>query len=222
LKVLIAGATGLVGQLVLTGLERRVDITRIDSVGRRASTRARDGLEVHAAPIEAWPALVAEIAPDIVVSALGTTLRTAGSEEAFAAIDHDAVISLARAAHMAGARQFMSISSVGAREASRNFYLAVKGKVEREIQAVGFQRVDFFRPGLLRGKRSGPFRLGERAAAVISPVTDLLTPKALDHYRSIAANDVAGAVLANLGKMQNGVFVHHNRDMWQAVAGYAP
>jgi hypothetical protein len=69
------------------------------------------------------------------------------------------------------------------------------------------------RPGLLTGQRPGPLRPGERIAASLSPVTNFLTPRMFDRYRSTAASDVAATMVALLGAHPDGTFLHHNREM---------
>jgi uncharacterized protein YbjT (DUF2867 family) len=218
LKLLLAGATGLVGRLLLQRLETLDDIESIDCVGRTKFESVAQKVTQHIAPTSDWPTLVSQLEPDVAISALGTTMRQAGSEDAFFAVDHDMVVAFARAASAAGARRFMMVSSVGAHAASRNFYLATKGKAEADAQAAGFDRVDIFRPGLLRGNRGGARRVGERLGILISPVTDFLTPFVLDHYRSIAAADVAASIAAFLKEDAPGTFIHENRAMWQSIA----
>ena len=107
----------------------------------------------------------------------------------------------------------MIVSSVGANAKASNFYLATKGQAEDGVNAIGFARIDIFRPGLLRGKRGGTVRPVERLMINLSPITNLLTPRLFDHYRAIDANDVAGAMAKLVGKVGEGVFVHHNREM---------
>jgi uncharacterized protein YbjT (DUF2867 family) len=215
--VLLAGATGLTGRLLLDRLLRDGRVASIIALGRRPVDAQTPKITSLTGPMEDWPALVGGTSVDIAISALGTTMRMAGSEEAFAAVDHDAVVCLARAALGAGARQFLLVSAVGAHPSSRNFYLSVKGKAEAGVQAAGYDRLDIFRPGLLRGARGGDRRVGERIAIAMSPLTDLITPRVLDHYRSIAAADVADAMMAMLGREEPGVFVHENRAMWDAI-----
>jgi uncharacterized protein YbjT (DUF2867 family) len=217
LKLLLAGATGLVGRVLLKQLEDMPSVTSIDLVGRRAVDGVGPKVAQHIGDATEWPTFVGALSPDVAISTLGTTIRDAGSETAFFAVDHDAVVSFARAAGGAGARHFMMMSSVGAHAGSRNFYLATKGKAEASVQAVGFDRIDIVRPGLLRGQRSGPLRPAERIGVFLSPVTDMLTPRVLDHYRSIAAQDVAGAMAKLAGDHMPGLFVHENRSMWDIV-----
>jgi len=105
------------------------------------------------------------------------------------------------------------VSSVGAHAASRNFYLSTKGRAEASVANVGFERLDIMRPGLLRGMRKGPPRLGEKLAMIFSPVSDLLTPNVLSRYRSTRAIIVAASLVHLTGEEQRGVFIHHNDEM---------
>jgi uncharacterized protein YbjT (DUF2867 family) len=220
LKLLLAGATGLIGRALLKQLEEMPTVTSIDVVGRRAVVGAGPKVTQHIGDVAEWPVFAGALSPDVALSTLGTTIRDAGSEAAFFAVDHDAVVSFARAAGAAGARHFMMVSSVGAHAGSRNFYLATKGKAEASVQAVGFDRIDVFRPGLLRGQRSGAFRPAERFGVFIAPLTDILTPRVLDHYRSIAAQDVATAMAKLAGNQTSGHFVHENRSIRDIVESH--
>ncbi len=209
MRIIIAGATGLVGGLLLPRLAGH-DLTLI---ARRDVSNAPAGSTQLTGPMEEWPRLMAGGAWDVAISCLGTTIRVAGSQAAFAAVDRDAVAAFAAAARVAGAGQFMLVSSVGASAKAANFYLRTKGEAEDAVAGAGFARVNVFRPGLLRGDRSGSSRPGEGIAMMLSPFTDLITPRAFDKYRSIAAADVAAAMSACIGEAMQGLFVHHNRDM---------
>jgi uncharacterized protein YbjT (DUF2867 family) len=202
--IIIAGASGLIGGLLATQIKDQ----SLTAIGRRAVPGIADQ---RIAPVAEWPALVATLKPDIAISTLGTTIRAAGSQDAFGAIDHDAVVAFARAAKDAGGRQFVMVSSVGAGGAS--FYLKTKGRAEASVRALGFARVDIFRPGLLLGERAGEARPVERLFAALSPLTNALTPRAFDQYRAIAADDVASAMAQVIGAAEDGVFIHHNREM---------
>jgi uncharacterized protein YbjT (DUF2867 family) len=191
-------------------------IERVHALARRGTGVHHPKLFEHVGPMETWPEMLSVLEGDTAISTLGTTMRQAGSEAAFLAVDHDAQIAFARASCGVGVRHFLSVGSVGAHVGSRNFYLATKGKIEAALGAVGFERLDLFRPGLLRGSRTGPSRPGERIGIMISPLTDVLTPRRLDHYRSIAADDVAKAIVAKIFEAQSGVFIHENRAMWEA------
>jgi uncharacterized protein YbjT (DUF2867 family) len=208
-SIILAGATGLVGSAVVPLL----DPARLTLVSRRPMPVPDAATLIVAEPGD-WPAHVSKAGAHIAICTLGTTIRQAGSQAAFAAVDRDLVLRIAGAARAGGARQFLMVSSVGANPNASNFYLRTKGEAERDVAAIGFDRVDIFRPGLLRGDRTGPARPGERIAMALSPLTDLLTPRSLDRYRSIAATDVASAILARIGLEEPGVHIHENRAMW--------
>lgn len=213
MRIILAGATGLIGGSLVSKLGGQ-DVTL---VGRRTTNLEAKQL---VGAVDEWPALIGRGAYDVAINCLGTTIKVAGSQQAFAAVDRDAVIAVAKAAKEAGARQFLMVSSVGASASTSNFYLRTKGEAEEGVKALGFDRVDICRPGLLRGERGGASRPGERAMIALSPITDLLTPSVFDQYRSIAAYDVAKAIAALIGQAEPGVHIHHNRDMLREAARF--
>ncbi len=206
----MAGSTGLIGSLLL----KRLVGHDLKLVGRRTNPVAPTGSKQLTGDTADWSSLMASVRCDIAISTLGSTMAQAGSEAAFAAVDHGAVIAFAQAAKAGGARQFMMVSSVGANPKAGNFYLATKGRAEEGIKAIGFERVDIFRPGLLRGERGGTVRPVERLMITLSPITNLLTPRLFDHYRAIDAEVVADAIARLVGEAESGMFIHHNREMW--------
>jgi uncharacterized protein YbjT (DUF2867 family) len=211
-NILVAGSTGLIGRLLLKQLMGH-DLTL---VGRRANSAAPANVRQFTGDAADWPSLMTGIRCNVAICTIGTTIRVAGSKDAFTAVDRDAVIDFATAAYLGGARQFMMVSSVGANPTASNFYLATKGQAEEGAKAIGFDRIDIFRPGLLRGERGGEARPVERLMIGFSPFVNLLTPSFFDHYRAIDASDVASAMARVVGKTDGGVFVHHNREMWAA------
>lgn len=215
MRIVMTGASGLVGGQVLPKLQGH----GLTLIGRRNLPAAPPDAIERVGPIAEWPERVSQSACEVAICCLGTTIRAAGSQAAFAAVDRDAVFAFAKAAKAAGARRFLMVSSVGASPAARNFYLKTKGEAEAGVKALGFDRVDIFRPGLLRGERQGPKRPGEAIMMAISPLTDLLTPHVFDQYRSIAADSVAGAIAACVGKSESGIHVHENRDILGLCAG---
>jgi uncharacterized protein YbjT (DUF2867 family) len=213
MRIILAGATGLIGGCVLKCLLSRDDVTFVTTVSRRALPDIDRKQDQIVSPAPEWPKHIAGRTCDVAVCCLGTTIKAAGSQAAFAAVDHHAVVSFASACHAAGARQLLLVTSVGADAGSRNFYLSTKGKAEADVRGLGFARVDIFRPGLLVGQRAGPLRAGERLAIAVSPLTDLLTPNVLSRYRSTPAEVVARAMSGISGAMEAGEFIHHNDDM---------
>jgi uncharacterized protein YbjT (DUF2867 family) len=207
------GATGLVGSLLANRLLADARVGEVHAIGRRGSGRRNARWREHVAPAGEWPDFARAVAVDVAVSALGTTMRVAGSEAAFRAVDLDIVAAFACAAREAGARRMLTISSVGADAGSRNFYLRTKGEMERELRALSFARLDVLRPGLLRGARGGDRRRGERIGIALSPLVNLALRGPLARYAAIDAAVVADAAAACLHLEAPGVFVHENGDI---------
>jgi uncharacterized protein YbjT (DUF2867 family) len=205
-KILLVGATGMVGSAV----RRAADDAPLNLLARRAIDDLSPSQNIIVAESKDWPTAIGKLRPTIVLNALGTTIRQAGSQAAFRAVDHDLVLTVATAAKAAGAQHFISVSSVGASVRSGNFYLRTKGEVEAALGALAFERLDIVRPGLLTGPRQGPFRPGEALAMGAAPFTDLLLHGRLRRYRSVAAVTVAKAICALSTLGGQGQFVHEH------------
>ena len=212
-RILLIGATGLVGRLLSDRL--LADGAEIHALVRRPTGRAAAGWRESVAPPDRWPDIARATGGDIAISALGTTRRAARSEQAFRAVDQSMVTEFARAAHEAATRHMILVSSVGADADARAFYLRVKGETEQALREIGFDRLDLVRPGLLRGDRGSERRLGERIGIALSPVVNLLLRGPLDRYAAIDAADVARAIARLATRDGPGPFVHHNRDLLQ-------
>ena len=191
--VLIAGASGLVGREILQGLLADDSVTAVHSLGRRELDLKHPKLTQHRVDFsKALPAL-----PSVgeAFVALGTTIKVAGSQEAFRAVDHDAVVAAAKAAKAAGATRLGVVSAMGADKRSGIFYNRVKGETEEALSAMGFDTLVIARPSFLAGDRAAlgqPLRGGEKLAMNVSRILAPLIP---DNYKSIAAADVARALL---------------------------
>jgi uncharacterized protein YbjT (DUF2867 family) len=149
---------------------------------------------------------------DDVFCAFGTTIKQAGSQAAFRAVDYDLPMIAARAAKPAGARQFVLVSSIGADSKSTNFYLRTKGELERDLAEIGFTALHILRPGLLLGERR-EHRAGESVAQKAAPILNLFLRGALRKYRSIPAATVARAMVGAAVQGKPGTFVHTYDEM---------
>ncbi len=215
-RILLAGATGLVGRLLA---DRLVGAgVAVEALVRRPTGRAAPNWREHVAPPEQWPELARDCAAEVAISTLGTTMRIAGSQAAFRAVDFDLITAFARAAREGGARRMIAVSSVGADPASRNFYLRTKGETEAALTALGFERLDLVRPGLILGPRPDR-RPAERIAQALSPLMNLALRGRLDRYAAIDAGVVADAIRALLRLDATGVFIHHNRELRRLARG---
>jgi uncharacterized protein YbjT (DUF2867 family) len=219
MRILLIGATGLVGGLLADKLLERGH--EMHGLVRRPTGRGAPGWHEQVGPIGEWPGMVARVGPaDAAVSCLGTTWAKAGSEQAFRAVDQDAVIAFAQAARAAGVRHFLAVSSVGADTGSRNFYLRVKGETDEALAAIRFERVDIFRPGLLLGERGDDRRRGERIAIALNPVTSLFLRGRWSRFAGMEADTVAEAMVAAAEQGGSGHFMHEN-DAIRRLAGAA-
>jgi uncharacterized protein YbjT (DUF2867 family) len=193
--VLLAGATGLVGRAILEGLLSDASVTAVHALGRRALDLSHPKLIPHVFNFAALPPLPPV---DEVYLALGTTIKAAGSQSAFRAVDFDANLSVARAVLTAGARHAGLVSAMGADAKSRIFYNRVKGETEEALSALPFEGLVIARPSLLVGDREAlgqPSRPAERVAAAVGKLLGPLVPA---NYRPVSAVRVARALLAHV------------------------
>lgn len=210
-RVVLVGATGLIGRAVMAEAVGRPDIHLVAVARREVPLPKGARMEMLLSDTQHWPDAIAAGRPHTVAIALGTTIKAVGGDKAsFRAVDHDLVLECAAAAKAAGARQLIVVSSVGAEFASKNFYLSVKGEVEDKLAKLHFERLDLLRPGLLRGHREGPARPAERLGMFLSPLADLLMLGNLSKYRSAKSSDLARVILSLAGAKQRGRFVHHH------------
>ena len=194
---LLAGATGLVGRALLSRLLGAGRGQRVVVVARTPlpATHARDPRLLVLIGDMAALAGTATAIGDVYI-ALGTTIKVAGSQAAFRAVDLDLVVAIARAARAAGASRLGVVSALGADRRSRVFYNRVKGEMEDAVGALGYASVVIARPSLLLGDRAAlgqPTRRGEvLAARVLGPLLPLVPAR----VRPIAAETVAAALIA--------------------------
>lgn len=203
MKLILAGASGLVGGHVLTQAEALG--YEVTTIGRRSLNRgAREVVTDFSAPVSLSDA-------DAAICALGTTMAAAGSRRAFYAVDHDAVLSFAESAQQAGAPHFLLVSAVGAKPRAAVYYSRVKGETERDLEALGFARLDIAQPGLLIGARDEN-RPVERLLQATDSMSRLALRGPWQRYAGIRAEVVAKALLklCAQGSEPEGVFRHEN------------
>jgi uncharacterized protein YbjT (DUF2867 family) len=153
MKVLILGATGLVGRDALAQALARPAVTQVIAPTRRLLTKHDKLMNPVAPKLELLLSEVTGWGPDAVICATGTTIKRAGSKEAFRSVDHDLPLSFARLAHQAGTQNFALVSAIGASVDSSFFYARVKGELERDIREVGFRSLTILRPSMIEGER---------------------------------------------------------------------
>lgn len=216
-RIALVGASGLTGMSLIRLALGRPDL-RIVAIARREFTLPKGArMELLIADPENWGDAIAAANADVLVSALGTTWKTAGKDEAaFRAVDQDLVLACGKAAKAAGVRQMIAISSVGADPMAKNFYLKVKGETEQGLGKLGIPRLDILRPGLLRGPRE-EFRPAERLGMIASPILDQLLHGAYRKYRSIRSEVLAQAIVGLTREKMAGRFVFEHDAIQRAA-----
>lgn len=198
-QVLITGATGLVGGHLLRMLIQEPRITAIIVPTRRPLADVQGILNSHDPQLS--DALAQVVDPvDIVFCCLGTTLRDAGSKEAFIHADYTLVVDTALTGLRLGAKHMLVVSAMGADPHSMFFYNRVKGEMEQALRAQAWQRLTFARPSMLLGERQK--KRGNEV--VLAPLFRLLP----GNWKSIEARDVARAMLTEaFAPSQEGITV---------------
>jgi uncharacterized protein YbjT (DUF2867 family) len=216
----IAGASGLVGRSLLDQLLAAPEYDRVVALGRRKLedvSHAR--LQQVTVDFAALDGAVADLPCDDAFCCLGTTIRRAGSREAFRAVDHAAVLAFAWAAKRLGARRFFVVTALGADPESRVFYNRVKGETEMALEVLGFETLAIFRPSLLIGKRR-ELRPGERVMIPVFWLAEPLLVGRLRKYRAIRAEVVARAMLrCSFGRGGQGLLVFPSDEI-QDLGGF--
>jgi len=216
---LIAGASGLVGRLLLDLLLAAPEYDRVVSLGRRQLELAHPKLEQLVVDFALLDQALAGMNCDDVYCCLGTTIRQAGSRENFRAVDHAAVLALGWAAQRRGARRFFLVSALGADPRSRVFYNRVKGETEEALLVLDFDTLALFRPSLLLGRRAQP-RFGERMMAAVLWLAEPLLLGRLRSYRAIQAATVARAMLrCSFGEGPRGLLIYPSDEI-QDLGGF--
>jgi len=209
--VLLIGATGLVGRMVMGKAVGRADMRLIALSRREVPLPMGARMEMLLAPVEGWGKAIVTIRPDRVICALGTTIRKEGGDKfKFVSVDRDLVLRVAAESHKAGVQGFTVVSSAGADPLSKNFYLSTKGSMEASLTKIGLPRVDILRPGLLCGERVNDRRGLEKLGAIAAPLTDLAMQGKNRKYRSIQAIVLAEAALQTVREKAKGKFVHEH------------
>lgn len=243
MKVLVAGATGEVGKCLAHEFFQRPEITEIHLILRRpvlsspkASPVEQQANQSTANTDTYWAAYQSKLVEHVVgfdqlnqtvlpqdfasspskaFCCLGTTIKAAGSKQAFQKVDLDYVVAFAELAKDSGCDHFSVVSSIGANESSNNFYLHTKGKMEQALMTMNWPSLNIFRPSLLLAKRKD-FRLGEELGALAMKALNPLLIGPLSQYRAIKTQQVAKAMISHaLDGKGLGIQILKNREMNQ-------
>ena len=204
---LVLGATGVVGMELVRELCDSPDYDEVEAWARREIGFCHPKLRARIIDFEG----ISDIAPhkfDEIFCALGTTMKQAGSRGQFYKVDVNYPVNIAKWGIASGARRFALISSQGANERSRFFYLRAKGKAEKKIAALKYESVQIARLPAIKSERE-QVRMGELFTIWLF---GLLPKFILTNYRPMSAKDIAAAVIAAAQTEANGVQIYHPRE----------
>jgi uncharacterized protein YbjT (DUF2867 family) len=204
---LLAGATGLVGSALLPMLLASERYAKVIVVGRRPVEVQHPKLTQVVTDLGQLEAERLRLIADDVYCCLGTTMRQAGSKEAFYEVDFMYVVKLAAVTAGNFAAQFLVVSAIGADTESAFYYSKVKGEMEAAVRQTPFRAIHIFQPSLLLGTRAKP-RLGERLGGLVLKLIGPLLRGGWQKYRAITDVAVARAMLAAAAEDGGGVRVH--------------
>ncbi|MGN5189503.1 nucleoside-diphosphate sugar epimerase [Aeromonas veronii] len=204
-RILIAGASGLIGRELVQQLPAEHELTLLC---RKPGKEAHHWLPVN---FDDLASVTLSRPVDIAFCALGTTRKEAGSAEAFRRVDLDYVIAFAELACRHGCQRLIVVSSMGANTSSPALYPRTKGEMEQALLAQSWPRLAIVRPAMLLGDRQPP-RLSEQIFQTIYPLFRPLLVGKLARWRAIEARQVAHAMIA-LSKLPAGCEIVENEQL---------
>lgn len=211
-NALIAGATGLVGNSLLIQLLADDQYDKILVITRKPLTITNPKLVQQQPDFENIEALKAGFQVDDVFCALGTTIKTAGSQEAFYKVDFTFVVNLGKWCAANGVQRFLVVSAMGANAKSGIFYNRVKGEMEAAVSKLQIPEVKIFRPSLLMGNRIEK-RGGEKIAQVVMGGLGFLFIGPFLKYKGIHADVVAGSMIKAAKQELTGFKIYESGEM---------
>lgn len=216
---ILIGATGLIGGFVLQQLLADERYRNVKVLVRKRMSLTHRKMEQHIISFDHPEEYKALVKGDDLFCCLGTTIRIAGSKEAFHKVDFTYPVTFGKIAAANGVKQYLVVSSVGANARSSNFYLRVKGEVEEALQEFRFHSLVILRPSMLLGPRK-EFRLGELIGRFFMQLFFFFFIGTLRKYRAIQAQTVAKGMVNLAVKDLEGVHVFES-DAIEREAGRA-
>lgn len=209
---LLIGATGLVGGFVLEQLLQDNDFSQVIVLARKSSGKSHAKLKEIIVDFDKLDDYKNDIKADAVFCCLGTTIKTAGSQEAFKKVDYEYPLRVAEIAKQNGTTTYLLVSALGSSKSSIIFYNRVKGEVEADIAKLNFDAFHILQPSLIIGERKET-RTGEGIAQTLSPLYNALMIGPLNKYKSIDAEQIAKAMVHYAKLNDKGVFKHESDEL---------
>lgn len=218
LTAVVLGATGLIGEQLVQQLLSDPAFSKVRILVRRPVQLSHPKLDVQAVNFDDLEDYRNKLGKgDCIFCCIGTTnKKVKGDKAAYRKIDLDIPVYAAKMAKDAGFNSYLLVSAVSSNPSSANFYVQLKGEVEKEIEAVNIKKLDVFRPSVLLGNRK-EFRLAEVIGKVVMKALSVVLVGGLKRFRAIDASVVAKAMVVAAKDAGKGVFVHQYEDMVRAA-----
>lgn len=208
---MVIGATGLVGSELLKILTKSDHYQTVHVISRRPIKIVHPKINYHVSDFEKMDQIEIDDEIDDAFCTLGTTMKKAGSREAFKKVDYKFIVSFAKKAKELGASNFVVVSSMGAKPSSSFFYNRVKGETEEALKEIVFKRLVILRPSLLLGERKEK-RFGETFAETIMTTFDFMIPA---KYKAIPVENVATKMFHSALENGTGISIYESDQIWK-------
>lgn len=216
----IFGATGLIGSSCLHRLLEHDSYRKVISIGRKPIGISHPKLVHYQVDMRDSENYRHLMHGDDLFICLGTTMKKAGSKEAFYAVDHNLMFDIAKSGSLQNMNQLIIVSSVGADKNSFIFYLKVKGELEDDVRRLPFWSVQIMRPSVLLGQRKER-RIAEKVAGRLSKGLQYFSGSILGDIAPVEADDVAKAMIQSAQGLEKGTHIHHGSEIVQLAKRFS-
>ncbi|WP_309607770.1 NAD-dependent epimerase/dehydratase family protein [Flavobacterium sp.] len=213
---LITGSTGLIGSELVNLLLESNQYEKVIAFVKRDSGINNPKFVQHIINFDNPTTYQELVKGDAFFCTIGTTIKTAGSKEAFRKVDFEYPTQFAEMALKNKVKQFLIISSLGATESTGNFYLKTKAEVESFLKKMNFESISILRPSLLLGERK-EFRLGEKIGGFFTKIFGFLFIGNLKKYKPIESKNVARALFEIAQKNTEGYTIYESDAIQEMV-----
>lgn len=211
---IVIGSTGLIGSQLLNILLESTEYDQVISFVKRDTGKKHAKLVQHIIDFDNPESYHNLVQGDDFFCTIGTTIKKAGSKEAFKKVDFGYPKQFASFAIKNNIKRFLIISSLGADKTSGNFYLKTKGEIENFLKISSFESIAVLRPSLLLGDRK-EFRMGETAAAIFMKIFSFIFIGVLQKYKPIESETVATALFNIAQKNKEGFTIYESDQLQQ-------
>ena len=218
-KITLIGSTGLIGSHFLEEISSD-DYQSVNAITRRRISNLgnKNFIKQSVHDFSDLEKMRTDLKTDVLVSALGTTIKKAGSKDEFMKIDHDLPMEISKIAKEEGCRTMILISSMGASSISNIFYSRVKGLLEESLEDIGFEEFHILRPSLLLGKRTETRPAEHISKLIIDPLSFLIPWKYRPIHASIIAKNIMFLIRGNI----SGKHIWEGRSLFEIKKSFPP